>query len=173
MDRKTIVSNVGIPLAALVFVCLVAVTVGNIGGNDNSIPKGRSADYRNITGAKCSITLKEATYDLGILTVDVFVIYEFTNKELANFLNDPSLEASLDDARLSSVIKGLFSGDIFLENSKGIKREPLSLDVDADSELKCASIKIAFAADDKDEYALNIESYSTDIEKRIIRFSLK
>ncbi|MDD4753358.1 MAG: hypothetical protein PHT78_08955 [Desulfitobacteriaceae bacterium] len=173
MNKKVIISNLGIPLGVLVLICLVGGVIGNIGFNDKVVAKGENKEVRSIIGNICSMSVEQAKYDSGIITIESFVLCQFTDSQFQEIFDNCEPSTPMGDACLSGTIKGLLQGHIYLENKNGITREPIYLSVDADSEIKSASLKIAFDADDKDEYTLNVESYETDTQKKVIKFSLK
>jgi hypothetical protein len=173
MNKKVFISNVGIPLGVLLLICLVAAFWGNSGLNEKVVARGTNKEVRSITGDIWSMNVKQAKYSLGILTIESLVLCQFTDSRFEEIFDDCEPGTPMGDACLSGTVEGLLIGRIYLENKNGIIREPINLRVDANSELKYASLEIDFIADDKDEYTLNVESYETDMQKKIIKFSLK
>lgn len=173
MNKKVFTANVGIPLAVLLLICLVAVFWGNSGLNEKVVARSTNKEIRSISGDTLLINVKQAKYSLGIMTVESFVLCQFTGSRFEEIFDDCEPGTPMGDACLSGTVEGLLMGRIYLENENGIIREPINLRVDADSELKSASLEIDFIADDKDEYTLNVETYETDTQKKTIKFSLK
>lgn len=163
-------------IIGVIVVAIIAVII-YLNFKSDIIAKGDLGNFRSIAGKECSISVNEASYVFGILTIDLTVVCNFTDEEFQEIFKNGTMEPAMADAVLAGVVKGLLESNVFLENKNGIQRKPLGFNVKAHSEFKSASIEVVFEADDREEYTFNIQSYPVDPMKRLegkaIKYSLK
>ncbi len=141
-----------------------------------AVPKGKVVDYENITGHKGRISVSDASYVAGVMTVKTLFDLAFTDEQWGQIYQTDAPGSAMADARLAGAVRGLLDGHAYLEDANGIKREPMSIKVNANSELQYASVEFGFLADSKEQFTFNVESRSSNVDTiktDIIRFSLK